>query len=78
MTALHLAAIKGNSKIIGELIKRGAAVDARDIKQRTALHLASNNGHLEAMKSLLDAGADVNATSNWAARPDAGWPGFIF
>jgi ankyrin repeat protein len=39
-TALHIAAWRARHEVVGELIMRGAAVNARDSKGRTALQLA--------------------------------------
>ena len=40
-TALHHAAINGNSEVVELLIKMGASVNAFDKKDRRALHWAS-------------------------------------
>jgi ankyrin repeat protein len=63
LTALMLAAPFGTPELIGELLKAGAAVNARDIRQMTPLMLAvaSENQDVRVVRMLLGAGADVNA-----------------
>ena len=66
-TALHHAAGQGHDGIVTDLLRHGAAVDARTKDGRTALQVAASAGHPAIVKQLLAAGADV------AARDDHDW-----
>lgn len=58
------AARSGNTVAIGELIAKGAKVDARNDSGATALLVATHANHVEAARALIEAGADVNAKDN--------------
>lgn len=62
-TALHLAAIKNNTKIMSVLIDKGSNLNMSDgtYNYLTPLHSASRDGKLDAVKLLVEKGADVNA-----------------
>ncbi|KAK8405825.1 hypothetical protein O3P69_001947 [Scylla paramamosain] len=60
-TPLHVAAIKGDSDRISQLISQGADVNATDYAGWSPLHEACNRGFYEVSKVLIEAGADVNA-----------------
>lgn len=62
-TALHLAALKGDTELAKLSISKGGDLEARDVQTFTPLHYASWMGHTEVVKLLLDYGAKVNATS---------------
>ncbi|CAG7561911.1 unnamed protein product [Fusarium equiseti] len=69
LTALHFAAMSGNTAIIYELVRLGHSVVVYDDTGDTPLHLAADNGHLFAVKSLIDLGAlDTVNTSDSTAR----------
>ena len=65
---LHLAARYGHTRVIAQLLKAGAAVDAANNRGMTALHRAAAKGHVQAVGELLyqraTAGADVNVQSH--------------
>lgn len=65
LNPLHLAAQKGNPKIVAKLLAAGAPVQQPAEKYskyegQTALHFAAAVGHLEVTEELLKFGADVN------------------
>uniref|UniRef100_A0A7S0WP79 Uncharacterized protein n=1 Tax=Pyramimonas obovata TaxID=1411642 RepID=A0A7S0WP79_9CHLO len=68
-TALHEAAIIGNSKAILALIEAGANVNSAGPKDNTALHLAAGKGMNTAVKTLVASGADVNAPGQLKESP---------
>ncbi|XP_034715060.1 ankyrin repeat domain-containing protein 6 [Etheostoma cragini] len=68
-TALHRAAMVGNSNATAALIQGGCAVDLQDREGNTALHEASWHGFSHCVKLLVKSGADVhirNKTGNTA------------
>lgn len=58
LTALMLAASKGDIQICRLLIRNGADVDVRDNTNRTALMLAAKNGHADVCRLLIGKGAE--------------------
>lgn len=56
---IHIAAEKGHTEIISELIAKGAKVDFQDGQSKTALHYASENLHDNVIKKLNEAGANT-------------------
>ena len=69
MTALHVAASKGNKEIVELLLTRGADIEAREDTGRTALHTAAFRGYMEIVKFLLEKGAKINAQTNDGKTP---------
>uniref|UniRef100_A0A3Q2XAN7 Uncharacterized protein n=1 Tax=Hippocampus comes TaxID=109280 RepID=A0A3Q2XAN7_HIPCM len=59
-TALHRAAILGNSDAISALIQGGCALDLQNRDGNTALHEVSWHGFLQCVKLLVKAGANVH------------------
>ncbi|XP_071327185.1 ankyrin repeat domain-containing protein 6 [Trachinotus anak] len=59
-TALHRAAMVGNSDSLAALIQGGCAVDLQDRDGNTALHEVSWHGFSQCVKLLVKAGADVH------------------
>jgi len=59
-TPLHLAAARGDSRMVRALIQMGACVHEVDQRGRSALHAAVRRGHLGAVGVLLKLGARVN------------------
>ncbi|AZL15976.1 ankyrin repeat domain-containing protein [Rickettsiales endosymbiont of Stachyamoeba lipophora] len=64
--AMHLAARKGNSKVINQLIKLKANIDskAEAANGNTPLFLAVTYGYIEIAKILRDNGAKINIQNN--------------
>ncbi|XP_018558932.1 ankyrin repeat domain-containing protein 6b isoform X4 [Lates calcarifer] len=60
-TALHRAAVVGNSDVISALIQEGCALDRQDKDGNTALHEVSWHGFSQSVKLLVKAGANVHA-----------------
>jgi ankyrin repeat protein len=70
MTALHWAAMHGDSAMTAMLLSAGANVKARTrLGGYTPLHLASQGGHSSVMQALVAAGAEVGATTSTGATP---------
>jgi ankyrin repeat protein len=70
MTALHWAALHGDTPLASLLIMAGANVRATTrLGDYTPLHLASQYGHARVMQALIAAGADVSARSTTGATP---------
>jgi ankyrin repeat protein len=73
ITALHIAAMKGNTDIVKTLLEHGAnpnaVVASGSEKSSTPLMAAAMCGDVEALKLLLDKGAEVNAKdgNGWVA-----------
>jgi ankyrin repeat protein len=59
-TLLMLAAYHGHASLVGELIKRGADVDAVNVKGQAPIAGAVFKGHDEVVQTLFEAGADVD------------------
>ena len=68
-SALHIACLYGQQKVVAELLRRGARTDQRDEDDSTPLHDASAGGYLEIAIALLDAGADVAAVDSDGESP---------
>ncbi|XP_049535330.1 ankyrin repeat domain-containing protein 27-like [Anopheles darlingi] len=59
-SALHLAAILGNAKLLTLILSLKPNVNAVDAKNWTALHYAAANGHQTLLLLLLHAGININ------------------
>ncbi|XP_027551192.1 ankyrin repeat domain-containing protein 6 isoform X4 [Neopelma chrysocephalum] len=68
-TALHRAAVVGNTDIIATLIQEGCALDRRDKDGNTALHEACWHGFSQSAKVLVKAGANVLAKNKAGNTP---------
>jgi ankyrin repeat protein len=68
-SALMVATISGNPRVIRALVRAGAQVDAKDLIGRTALNWSVGYGHPEAVKALLDLGADPSIPDNQGKTP---------
>lgn len=63
-TGLHIAAHRGDSHQIKQLLNEGASVDARDDFGRTAVHIAAHARHRGALRALAQAGANLELLEN--------------
>ncbi len=68
-TALHIAAARGNGRLVQQLLVLHADVAARDSRGATPLHLAARAGRTDVVGRLLAAGSNVNARSNDGTTP---------
>jgi len=59
-SALHLASLFGQRKVVQLLLRERADVNAKNKKGETALHNASKGGHAQVVCALLTGGADVD------------------
>ena len=69
MTPLHLASSKTNVKVVQQLLKHEADVNACDQDLTTPLHVASFKWNDEVVRLLIEHGADVNACSQCHKTP---------
>lgn len=56
---LHMAALRGQVKILEILLNKGADINALDATGRTPLHCAAEGERMDAVKLLVERGADV-------------------
>ena len=68
-TALHYAAVDGNTEIANILVANGADINMKDNDGNTALHRAVLMDYKEMVKLLIAAGADINAQCNYGWTP---------
>ena len=61
-TALHLAALHGQRRVVQLLLRERAEVDSPNEKGETPLHVSSKNGHAQVVCALLASGAAVDKT----------------
>ena len=59
-TPLICAAVSGHVQVMGELIRAGARLNAKDNYKQTALHKAICCGHSSVVTTLIKAGANLN------------------
>ena len=69
ITALHIAAMSGNSRMVSFLIERGSDIDAAADNGITPLGVAAEEGHGMVVSILLDRGANVEAGNDEKQRP---------
>ena len=63
-TALHAAAARDDVAALRQLLRQGAAIDARDESGATALLVDAHGNRIGAARALIEAGANVNAKDN--------------
>ncbi|MFC1652086.1 ankyrin repeat domain-containing protein [Planctomycetota bacterium] len=68
-TALHRAAIRGNSDIAELLLVKGSNVNAKDSSGTTSLHYVSERGHEDLVRLLISKGANVNSRDGRGRAP---------
>ena len=61
-TALHLAALHGQRRVVQLLLRERAEVDSANDFGETPLHVSSKKGHAQAVCALLASGAGINQT----------------
>lgn len=66
---VHMAALKGQVKILDILISRGADMDAYDATGRTALHCAIEGSRMDTFQLLVDRGASVSRCDSKGLSP---------
>ena len=68
VTALHLAAAKGDIAIVRYLIEHGADIKAQDhTLNRSVIHFAAENGNIDCIKYLAEKGADLQDKDSYGA-----------
>ena len=68
-SALHIAALKGNSAFMEALLSWGAEVNPQNSVGFTPLHSACQEGHLLCVQTLLKAGASITLPNNDGSLP---------
>ncbi|MGV3757516.1 MAG: ankyrin repeat domain-containing protein [Verrucomicrobiota bacterium] len=68
-TPLHVAAIRGDTRMIALLLDAGAEIDARGEYGHTPIHEAVGQEHVEAVRLLLSRGADCSIANDWGQTP---------
>ena len=63
------ATIARDSKLVKEMLQKGASANAAPNQGITALHLASTNGDIDIIKLLISFGANVNIKDNQGYTP---------
>lgn len=69
LTALHVACIYGQPKIVELLLENKANIQSSDYSGASALHYAATKGHQNALLLLLHSGADINAADSEKCTP---------
>ena len=64
-----VAAERGDTDHVRELLKRGVPINARDERGRTAILAATHGNKPETVKQLIEAGADINLQDNIKDNP---------
>ncbi|KAJ4302528.1 hypothetical protein N0V88_002677 [Collariella sp. IMI 366227] len=66
---VHMAALKGQVRILDILLQKGADIDAHDTTGRTALHCAIEGSRMDAVQLLVDKGANVSRMDSKGLSP---------
>ena len=66
---LHQSAVNGRAWITGELIRRGADINATNTFGNTPVHNAINSGNADTMAELLKAGPDLSIRNHAGQTP---------
>ncbi|XP_060210968.1 protein VAPYRIN-like [Lycium barbarum] len=69
LTALHIAAIKGNKDAVMIVAEFGADLECQDSEGNTPLHMAVEGGCAQTVEVLLNRGANVNARNKKGDTP---------
>ena len=73
ITAMNLACVNGNPRMMERLIQAGVDVNAPGVEGETALMTVARGGKVEAAKVLLAHGANVHATEEWRGQTALIW-----
>ena len=68
---IWLAARRGDTEAVSEIVNGGTPVDIQNVNAETALHLAAMNGHVETVRFLLKKNAFVNAADKVRLSPSS-------
>lgn len=69
-TPLHFAASKGETEMVEMLLKKGANIEAKTMREgESALFLAVREGHEETVTLLINNGANIDVESNFHSSP---------
>lgn len=68
-TPLSYAAMKNQTSVVQELIKRGANIHIEDYEDWQPIHYAAQSGDLDIIRILLDAGANIEALTERGLTP---------
>lgn len=72
-TVLTIASQNGNKRVAKVVLRRGADINARNLKGNTPLHYCYHYGYGDSLgQYLISKGADINARSNSGKLPQAG------
>lgn len=69
-TLLHLSCLKGYTKLVSSLLRKGARVDSRDVNGFTPLHFASLAGDRSSIELLINCRANISARANNDCTPE--------
>ncbi len=72
-SALQVAAVVADPRIIKDLLKAGVNPDSPNPEGQTALMVVARSGNVESAKLLLDAGATVDAREQWGDQTALMW-----
>lgn len=69
VTALHVAAVRGNAEMANVLINSGANVNIQSADGQTPLHVSARNGNLKFSEMILSHGATTDAIDQNGVTP---------
>lgn len=69
VTAMHVACLHGYTRLVEELLQRGANIEAKAENKMRAMHIACKLGNIELVKLLLKHNAQINVMDETCMRP---------